>query len=176
MDPKRGRLWPELQISFMIKRSPESMKWNVAFPISMIVLFGLVGNMTAFDTDFDRTSFTAALLFTVFTIKGNVQHALSKVGYRTTLDSYILWAQAVIIVQGIVGVYLSRLYTNDAVEDDEGLDDFLITIVFAGSGGLFWVFLTYRFWNGYSLFHAKIENIVRFLLCQKRGHDEETYP
>merc|ERR550534_3205821 len=100
MDPKKGRRWPELRFSFQIRRNPEFMKWNVALPITMIVLFGLVGNVTALDSDFDRTSFTAALLFTVFSIKGNVQYALSKVGYRTTLDSYILFSQAVIIIQG----------------------------------------------------------------------------
>jgi len=142
MDPKMGRRWPELSFSFHIERNPEFMKWNVACPITMTVLFGLVGNLTSLDSDFDRTSFTAALLFTIFSIKGNVQYALSKVGYGTTLDKYILWSQAVIIIQGVVGVLFS--HQND-VEDFE---DFFLPIGFGIVGLLFWVILSHRFWNG----------------------------
>jgi len=121
------------------------MKWNVALPITMIVVFGLIGNLTAISSDFDRTSFTAALLFTIFSIKQNVQYALSKVGYRTTLDSYILLSQAMVIIQGVVGVAFSH------VEEEADLM-FSIPMIFGVLGGLFWMVMTYRFWTGQTLF------------------------
>jgi len=143
MDPKHKRKWPEIQFFFKIERNPEFMKWNVALPITMIVLFGLIGNMTATSSDFDRTSFTAALLFTIFSIKQNVQYALSKLGYRTTLDSYILLSQAMVIIQGVVGVAFSYA-TNEEEES--------IPMVFAVLLGLYWMVMTYRFWTGQTLF------------------------
>jgi len=144
MDPKHERRWPEIQFFFEIKRNPEFMKWNVALPITMTVLFSLIGNMTATSSDFDRTSLTAAILFTIFSIKQNVQYALSKVGYRTTLDSYILLSQAMVIIQGVVGVAFSH-DTIDEMEEES------IQMIFGVLGGLFWMFMTYRFWTGQTL-------------------------
>jgi len=150
-DPKRGRRWPELQFSFIIKRDAEFMKWNVALPITMIVVFGLIGNLTAISSDFDRPSFTAALLFTIFSIKQNAQYALSKVGYRTTLDSYILLSQAMVIIQGLVGVAVSHVITDEMSLEEE-VDLIKISMIFGVLGGLFWMVMTYRFWTGQTLF------------------------
>jgi len=110
----------------------------------MTVLFGLIGNLTATSSDFDRTSFTAALLFTIFSIKQNVQYALSKVGYRTTLDSYMLLSQAMVIIQGVVGVAVSHV-------DIDEMEDESIPMIFGVLGGLFWMVMTYRFWTGQTL-------------------------
>jgi len=150
-DPKHGRRWPELQFSFIIERDAEFMKWNVALPITMIVVFGLIGNLTAICSDFDRPSFTAALLFTIFSIKQNAQYALSKVGYRTTLDSYILLSQAMVIIQGLVGVAVSHVIT-DEMSSEEEVDLIKISMIFGVLGGLFWMVMTYRFWTGQTLF------------------------
>jgi len=152
-DPKNGRRWPEIRFFFIIKRNPEFMKWNVALPITMIVVFGLIGNLTAFYSDFDRTSFTAALLFTIFSIKSNVQYALSKVGYRTTLDGYILLSQAMVILQGAVGVAFSHTTNNEVrLELPEDWDMFMVPMIFGGLGLIFWVIMTIRFWKGEKLF------------------------
>merc|ERR1719436_1933444 len=97
------RQWPQIKIKCRLHRRPEFIKWNAALPTAMVVLFGVCGTLTAMGNDFDRTSFTAALLFTIFSIKSNVAYALSKIGYRTTLDDYIIWSQAMIIIQGMIG-------------------------------------------------------------------------
>jgi len=119
----------------------------------MTVLFGLIGNLTATSSDFDRTSFTAALLFTIFSIKQNVQYALSKVGYRTKLDAYILLSQAMVIIQGVLWVAFSHVTTMDVRSTKEvDLDKLCIPMIFGVLGGLFWMVLTYRFWTGQTLF------------------------
>jgi len=142
-DPsKLKRRWPEINFSFRIKRIPEFMKWNIAVPVTLTLGFGLGGNLTAIDSDFDRTAFTAALLFTIFSIKSNVQHALSKVGYRTTLDSYILLSQAMVILEGAVGVYFTHA-ENDGTYN--------LPSIFGGLGLICWGIITYRFWNGKNL-------------------------
>jgi len=152
MDPKMGRLWPEIRFSFNVKRNPEFMIWNIAVPITLIVVFGLFGNLTAFYSDFDRTSFTAALLFTIFSIKSNVQYALSKVGYRTTLDSYILLSQAMVIVQGVVGVVFSHISHEILREELEmDLQIFMLPIIFGIGGLIVWGFITLQFCTGRSL-------------------------
>jgi len=155
LDPKNGRRWPEISFSFEIKRNPEFMKWNTAVPITMTVLFGLIGNLTAFNSDFDRTSFTAALLFTIFSIKNNVQYALSKVGYRTTLDNYILLSQAMIIVQGAVGVCFSHVSNFKAEDEELGEDwsDYLLPGFFGILGLICWGYVTFRFWRGKTLIY-----------------------
>jgi len=151
-DPKYGRVWPEIRFSFKVRRNPEFMIWNIALPITMIVVFGLFGNLTAFYSDFDRTSFTAALLFTIFAIKSNVQYALSKVGYRTTLDSYILLSQALVIVQGVVGVVFSHIsHEILRLELEVDLDIFMLPIMFGIGGLIIWGFITFRFCTGRSL-------------------------
>jgi len=155
-DPKEGRRWPEIIFFFIIERKPEFMKWNVALPITMIVVFGLVGNLTAFYSDFDRTSFTAALLFTIFSIKSNVQYALSKVGYRTTLDSYILLSQAMVIGQGVVAVAFSHVTSNEVrLGEKEDLSMLSVPLIFGVAGLLFWIIITVRFWMGMTLFCCK---------------------
>jgi len=152
MDPKSGRLWPEISFSFKVKRNPEFMIWNIAFPITLIVVFGLIGNLTALYSDFDRTSFTAALLFTIFSIKSNVQYALSKVGYRTTLDSYILLSQAMVIVQGMVGVWFSHVsHEILRLELEFDLETFMLPIGFGIGGLIVWGFITFQFITGRSL-------------------------
>jgi len=153
MDPKKGRQWPEISFSFQIERNPEFMKYNVAVPITMIVIFGLIGNLTAFFSDFDRTSFTAALLFTIFSIKSNVQYALYKVGYRTTLDTYILSSQAMVIFQGVLGVIFSHVL-GDEVRQEEKLEweEYLLPIIFGVVGLFCWGFITFRFWTGKTLY------------------------
>merc|ERR1719320_1479242 len=154
-DPKCGRRWPEIRFFFIIARNPEFMKWNIAMPITMIVLFGLIGNLTAFYSEFDRTSFTAALLFTIFSIKSNVQYALSKVGYRTRLDGYILLSQAMVILQGVVGVVFSHTTNNEVrLEQPEDWNMFMVPLIFGGLGLIFWVIMTIRFWRGNMLFCA----------------------
>merc|ERR1719289_673522 len=119
----------------------------------MVVVFGLLGNLTAFNSEFDRTSFTAALLFTIISIKSNVQYALSKVGYRTTLDSYILLSQAMVISQGVAGGAFSHYTTNDVrLEEEEDFSMLNVPLIFGGAGLLFWIIVTVRFWMGKTLF------------------------
>jgi len=152
-DPKAGRRWPEINFFFIIERKPEFMKWNVALPITMIVIFGLVGNLTAFYSDFDRTSFTAALLFTIISIRSNVQYALSKVGYRTTLDGYILLSLAIVITQGVAGVAFSHVTSNDVRSGEpENFKMLSLPLFFGAAGLLFWIIITVRFWMGKTLF------------------------
>merc|ERR1719285_455329 len=152
MDPKCGRVWPEIRFSFQVKRNPDFMLWNVALPITLIVYFGLFGNGTAFYNDFDRTSFTAALLFTIFSIKNNVQYALSKIGYSTTLDTYILLSQGMVILQGMFGVWFSHVATeilrNEEVEE---LNDYIYPLVLGISGFVIWTLITIQFCRGGSL-------------------------
>jgi len=152
MDPKSGRVWPEISFSFKVKRNPDFMLWNVALPITLIVYFGLFGNGTAFYNDFDRTSFTAALLFTIFSIKNNVQYALSKVGYSTTLDTYILLSQGMVILQGMCGVMFSHFATDTLRNEDvEELNDYMLPLVLGICGFLIWTYITFQFWKGRSL-------------------------
>jgi len=152
MDPKCGRVWPEIRFSFKVKRNPDFMLWNVALPITLIVYFGLFGNGTAFYNDFDRTSFTAALLFTIFSIKNNVQYALSKVGYSTTLDSYILLSQGMVILQGMCGVLFSHVASESLRNEEvEELSDYMLPLILGSSGFVIWSFITYQFWMGRSL-------------------------
>jgi len=152
MDPKSGRVWPEIRFSFKVKRNPDFMLWNVALPITLIVYFGLIGNGTALNNDFDRTSFTAALLFTIFSIKNNVQYALSKVGYSTTLDTYILLSQGMVILQGMCGVMFSHFATDTLRNEDvEELNDYMLPLVLGICGFLIWTYITFQFWKGRSL-------------------------
>jgi len=146
LDPKSGRRWPKIKFSFKIKRKPHFMMWNVTVPISLTVLFGLLGNLTALDSDFDRTSFTAALLFTIFSIKNNVQYALSRVGHRSRLDNYVLLSQAMVVLQGVVGVWFSHNGTLD--EDDDWEEEYQLPIIFGSIGFFCWAFITVRFWSG----------------------------
>jgi len=146
MDPKSGRVWPEIRFAFKVKRNPDFMLWNVALPITMIVYFGLFGNGTAFYNDFDRTSFTAALLFTIFSIKNNVQYALSKVGYSTDLDTYILLSQGMVILQGMCGVLFSHFATDTLRNGDaEELNDYILPLVLGICGFIIWTFITLKF-------------------------------
>jgi len=148
MDPKNGRVWPEIRFSFKVKRNPDFMLWNVVLPITLIVYFGLFGNLTAFYNDFDRTSFTAALLFTIFSIKNNVQYALSKIGYSTALDSYILLSQGMVILQGVCGVLISHVESETLRKgSEEGeLEDYMGPLVLGICGSFIWTYITYRFW------------------------------
>jgi len=153
LDPKYGRRWPTFRCVFHIKRDPQFIKLNYALPITLIVVFGLIGNLTAFYSDFDRSSFTAALLFTIVTIDGNASNKLNQVGYQTTLDTYILCAQIMVVLQGVVGVIFSHI-ANNTIEADaaDALEDYQIPMIFGALGLFCWGILTYRFWTGRELF------------------------
>jgi len=149
-DPKIHRQWPKIVIKCRLHRRPEFIKWNAALPICMTVVFGLVGNLTALENDFDRTSFTAALLFTIFSIKSNVSYALSKVGYRNRLDNFIIISQFVIILLGMIGVFFSY-NLPDAGDVDEVLKYYLM--LYPGFCLLAVYLLVFiQFWRGFGLF------------------------